>query len=215
VFHYTPNPLASEEYLRTAAAEAEIAARLPKLSIGSEAGLTAPMQLTTPIVDARAILPSMEMRMVASRSLRGHSTGDELIDSLIVDSSRRHSVDPLLILAQMSQESSFRPEAVSHKGAAGLMQLMPFTARRMGVTNIYDPQQNIEGGVKYMRLLLNMFDEDVALALAGYNAGEGAVIKYGNRIPPYQETIDYVRKISARYRALSDAKRNEGSVYTP
>jgi len=83
------------------------------------------------------------------------------------------------------------------------MQLMPFTARRMGVTDIYDPQQNIEGGVKYMRLLLNMFDNDLVLALAGYNAGEGAVIKYGNQVPPYKETVDYVRRIMARYRSVS------------
>ena len=79
--------------------------------------------------------------------------------------------------------------------------IMPATARRMGVTDIYDPQQNIEGGVKYMRLLLDMFG-DVNLALAGYNAGEGAVIKYGYQIPPYNETQDYVRRISARYRAI-------------
>ena len=73
----------------------------------------------------------------------------------------------------------------------------------MGVSDIYDPQQNIEGGVKYMRLLLNMFDEDVVLALAGYNAGEGAVIKYGYQVPPYKETMDYVDRIMARYRSVS------------
>src|SRR5262249_22955566 len=80
----------------------------------------------------------------------------------------------------------------------------PGTARRMGVTNIYDPKQNIEGGVKYMRLLLDMFDGDVNLALAGYNAGEGAVMKFGNQIPPYSETREYVRRISARYASISD-----------
>jgi soluble lytic murein transglycosylase-like protein len=73
----------------------------------------------------------------------------------------------------------------------------------MGVTDIYDPRQNIEGGVKYMRLLLNMFDNDLVLALAGYNAGEGAVVKYGNQVPPYKETVDYVRRIMARYRSVS------------
>ena len=84
------------------------------------------------------------------------------------------------------------------------MQLMPGTARRLGVTNIYDPKQNIEGGVKYMRMLLDMFGQDVNLALAGYNAGEGAVMKYGNQIPPYNETQEYVRRISARYASISD-----------
>ncbi len=82
------------------------------------------------------------------------------------------------------------------------MQLMPATARRLGVTDIYNPKQNIEGGIKYMRILLDMFGGDVALALAGYNAGEGAVLKYGRRIPPYRETQEYVRRISARYNSI-------------
>jgi len=141
--------------------------------------------------------------MTAGRSLKGYTTGNDLIDSYIVDSSVRYGVDPLLTFSQMGQESSYHPRAVSPKGASGLMQLMPFTARRMGVTNIYDPQQNIEGGVKYMRLLLNMFDNDLVLALAGYNAGEGAVIKYGNQVPPYKETVDYVRRIMTRYRNIT------------
>ena len=139
----------------------------------------------------------------AATHLRGLTTGNRIIDSYIVDSSQRYSIDPLLIYSQMSQESSFKPHATSNKGASGLMQLMPATAKRMGVKNIYDPQQNIEGGVKYMRLLLDMFEGDINLALAGYNAGEAAVIKYGHRIPPFNETQDYVQRISARYRAIS------------
>jgi soluble lytic murein transglycosylase-like protein len=103
----------------------------------------------------------------------------------------------------MGQESGYKKRARSVKGASGLMQLMPATARRMGVTDIYDPRQNIEGGVKYMRLLMNMFDGNLKLALAGYNAGEGAVIKYGHQIPPYNETRDYVRRIASRYRLIS------------
>ena len=86
------------------------------------------------------------------------------------------------------------------------MQLMPFTARRFGVTNIFDPKQNIEGGARYMRFLLDHFDGDVNLALAGYNAGEGAVMKYGRRIPPYNETQNYVRKISQRYVRLRNGE---------
>ncbi|MFT3746165.1 MAG: lytic transglycosylase domain-containing protein [Pyrinomonadaceae bacterium] len=140
--------------------------------------------------------------------LRGYSTGDAAVDSFIVDSSKRYRVDPLLIYAQMAQESSFKKRATSYKGASGLMQLMPATARRLGVSNIYDPQQNIEGGVKYMRILLDMFDQDLDLALAGYNAGEGAVIKYGYQIPPYAETQDYVRRISSRYRSMTDIAKN-------
>jgi hypothetical protein len=109
---------------------------------------------------------------------------------------------PLLIYAQMHQESSFKKRAVSHKGASGLMQLMPATARRFGVTNIFDPKQNIDAGVKYMRWLLDTFNGDMSLALAGYNAGEGAVMKYGWQIPPYSETREYVRRISARYNSI-------------
>jgi soluble lytic murein transglycosylase-like protein len=85
------------------------------------------------------------------------------------------------------------------------MQLMPATARRFGVTNIYDPKQNIEAGVRYMRWLIDTFDGDVVLALAGYNAGEGAVMKYGNRIPPYRETQEYVRRIAGRYNSIMDS----------
>jgi hypothetical protein len=142
--------------------------------------------------------------MGTSSQLKGFTTGDVLIDSYIVDSSRRYAIDPLLIYSQMHQESSFKLRATSNKGASGLMQLMPGTARRIGVSNIYDPKQNIEGGVKYMRLLLDMFGQDVNLALAGYNAGEGAVMKYGNQIPPYSETQEYVRRISSRYTSISD-----------
>jgi Transglycosylase SLT domain len=139
-----------------------------------------------------------------SASLKGFTTGDSLVDSYIVDSSRRYGIDPLLIYSQMHQESTFKARAVSYKGASGLMQLMPATARRLGVSNIFDPKQNIDGGVKYMRMLLDMFGGDVNLALAGYNAGEGAVMKYGNQIPPYSETQEYVRRISARYASISD-----------
>ena len=144
------------------------------------------------------------LTMGTATHMKGFTTGDLLIDSYIVDSSRKYRVDPLLIYAQMHQESSFKLKALSHKGASGLMQLMPATARRLGVTNIYDPRQNIDGGVKYMRMLLDMFGQDVRLALAGYNAGEGAVMKYGYQIPPYNETREYVRRITSRYGSISN-----------
>jgi len=147
----------------------------------------------------RGSMVNASFKMNSSSAMRGFTTGDIMIDSFIVDSSRRYSIDPLLIYSQMHQESSFKLRALSNKGASGLMQLMPATARRHGVTNIYDPKQNIDGGVKYMRMLLDMFGGDVSLALAGYNAGEGAVMKYGNTIPPYNETREYVRRISSRY----------------
>ena len=145
-----------------------------------------------------------KMTMASGTALGGFTTGDPVIDSYIVDSCKRYSIDPLLIYAQMHQESSFKLRATSYKGASGLMQLMPGTARRFGVTSIYDPKQNIDAGVKYMRWLLNTFGGDVVLALAGYNAGEGAVMKYGNQIPPYRETQEYVRRITARYNSISN-----------
>lgn len=148
------------------------------------------------------------MMAMGSSSLGGFTTGDAVIDSYIVDSSRRYNIDPLLIYAQMHQESAFKLKATSYKGARGLMQLMPATAMRFGVTNIYDPKQNIDAGVKYMRWLMNKFNQDVNLALAGYNAGEGAVMKYGNQIPPYNETREYVRRISLRYSSI----RNPNAV---
>jgi soluble lytic murein transglycosylase-like protein len=141
-------------------------------------------------------------RMSFNKSLGSFTTGDALIDNYIVTSSARYNIDPLLIYAQMNQESSFKRRAVSYKGASGLMQLMPATAVRFGVTNIFDPQQNIDAGVKYMRWLLDTFGQDLRLALAGYNAGEGAVMKYGNQIPPYRETRDYVARITARYEQI-------------
>lgn len=144
--------------------------------------------------------------MGSSTHLKGFTTGDPIVDSYIVDSSRRYGIDPLLIYSQMHQESTFKLRALSPKGASGLMQLMPGTARRFGVTKIYDPQQNIEGGVKYMRWLLDTFNGDITLALAGYNAGEGAVMKYGWQVPPYRETQEYVRRITARYNMVSDPR---------
>lgn len=139
-------------------------------------------------------------------SLGGFTTGSSDVDSYIVESGKRNSVDPLLLYSIMHQESSFKTRAMSYKGARGLMQLMPGTASRFGVTNIWDPKQNIEGGARYMRFLLDMFSGDVRLALAGYNAGEGAVMKYGNQVPPYSETREYVRRIGNRYSLIRDPK---------
>ena len=127
------------------------------------------------------------------------TTGNSRIDGLIRQYGTHYGVDPYLIYCLMSQESSFVASATSYKGAQGLMQLMPGTAARYGVTNPYDVAQNIKGGTRYLKDLLKMFNGRVDLALAGYNAGEGAVMKYGNAIPPYSETRNYVRLIMKRY----------------
>ena len=127
------------------------------------------------------------------------TTGNGRIDGLIRTYGTQYGVDPYLIYCLMSQESNFIAGATSYKGAQGLMQLMPGTAARYGVTNPYDVSQNIKGGTRYLKDLLKMFNGRVDLALAGYNAGEGAVMKYGNKVPPYDETRNYVKLILKRY----------------
>jgi soluble lytic murein transglycosylase-like protein len=107
----------------------------------------------------------------------------------------QHNLHPELLHAVIRTESAYNPSAVSSAGATGLMQLMPQTAKRYKVNDIWDPLDNLQGGARYLRDLLDMFDNDLRLALAGYNAGENAVIKYGRRIPPYPETQRYVRKV--------------------
>jgi soluble lytic murein transglycosylase-like protein len=135
----------------------------------------------------------------ATRVARAWTTGHKGLDQLINYYGNQYGVDPYLVYCVMHQESRFGATATSYKGAQGLMQLMPGTAARYGVTNPYDPAQNIQAGTRYLRDLLRLFDGRVDLALAGYNAGEGAVMKYGNRVPPYRETQNYVRTIGTRY----------------
>jgi transglycosylase-like protein with SLT domain len=164
------------------------------------------VQIHTPKAEPRN-QPKRLLRLTSmpiNPSLGGFTTGSSDIDGFIVESGKRNAVDPLLLYSIMHQESSFKTRAMSYKGARGLMQLMPPTAIRFGVSNIWDPKQNIEGGARYMRFLLDLFDGDVTLALAGYNAGEGAVMKYGNRVPPYSETQEYVRRIGQRYSLIRD-----------
>lgn len=129
----------------------------------------------------------------------GWSSGNAHIDHLIKVNATRFGVDPYLVFCVIEQESQFKKYARSPKGAQGLMQLMPATARRLGVRRPYDPAENIMGGTRYLKELMNMFGGRVDLVLASYNAGEGAVMKYGRQVPPYRETRDYVKKIGKRY----------------
>jgi len=149
--------------------------------------------------DAAALQKAPQIKVPAI--LAGHhiSSGNPAIDALVQEAAAQNGLDPCLILSLMRAESAFNRTAVSVKGASGLMQLMPETATRFGVKNIFDPRENVLGGTRYLRWLLDRFNGDVRLALAGYNAGEGAVEFYGYRIPPFLETQNYVRIIYTRY----------------
>lgn len=119
---------------------------------------------------------------------------------LIEQIASKYQVDAKLVHAVIQTESAYNSTAQSPKGAVGLMQLMPDTARRFGVTDRNDPDQNIDGGTRYLKHLINLFDPNLDLAVAAYNAGENAVIRYKNSIPPYTETQNYVKQVLALYR---------------
>jgi soluble lytic murein transglycosylase-like protein len=145
----------------------------------------------------------------------GWTSGNDRIDHLIKLNAARFGVDPYLVFCVIEQESQFKTFARSHKGAQGLMQLMPGTARRLGVRRAYDPAENIMGGTRYLKELMTMFGGRVDLVLASYNAGEGAVMKYGRNVPPYRETRDYVKKISKRYGIDGRKPQEDNDVPVP
>lgn len=152
---------------------------------------------------APASSPQQPTATPAAPGKRSRTTHPAIL-KIVQEAGRRHAVDPELILSVMAQESNFISTAVSYKDgrpcARGLMQLTAPTAARFGVNDPFDPLENIEGGVKYLRFLLDTFgDERLDLVLAGYNAGEGAVLRYRRSVPPYKETRNYVRTILARY----------------
>ena len=133
-------------------------------------------------------------------SMPAVSVDPKNFDSLISEFAKKYAVDFALIKAMIRAESGFNPRAVSRKGAKGLMQLMPETALRMNVSNAFNPKENIEGGVRYFKYLLSLFNNDLRLSLAAYNAGENVVAQLGT-IPPYRETVDYVRRVLDFYRS--------------
>jgi soluble lytic murein transglycosylase-like protein len=143
---------------------------------------------------AKAALSLMEKRKQAMPGIETHIEGV----------AKTHKVDPALVRAVIEVESAWNPRAVSHKGALGLMQLMPATAAKYGVRNAFDPKENVSGGVRHLRFLLDLFGDDVRLALAAYNAGENAVARY-NGVPPYNETRAYIRRLETLYGTLKAA----------
>ena len=150
------------------------------------------------VLDEVAVAPGGDLREVAALA------------------ARRHGLAPELVIAVVSVESGFRPQAVSPKGAQGLMQLMPTTAESLGVEDAFDPEQNLDGGVRHLGQLLALYDGDVERALAAYNAGAGAVHRH-HGVPPYRETRAYVRKVLERYRAQSapNGHSAKGTPNTP
>ena len=145
----------------------------------------------------RESVQSANAKIVAANA-RGHQASQEEIDASIVMAAARHNVDPNLVRAVVKVESNFNSNAVSRKGALGLMQLMPQTARQLKVKNPFDPDQNVDAGVRHLKDLLESYGGDVKLTLAAYNAGEGAVAR-SRGVPHFAETQDYVRKITNLY----------------
>lgn len=122
------------------------------------------------------------------------------VQAIVLRIAQEFGLSPQLLHAVIAVESAYDPRAVSPKGAQGLMQLMPATARRFGVKDPFDPQDNVRGGAQYLKVLLAQFNGDLQLTLAAYNAGENAVVRHGNRVPPFAETRRYVPKVIARMR---------------
>jgi soluble lytic murein transglycosylase-like protein len=144
----------------------------------------------------------------AQNAEAGLPAGRTRFDGIIDSAAQAFGVDGALLHAVIAVESGYRAQARSPRGAAGLMQLMPGTAREFGAADVYDPAQNINGGARYLRYLLDKYDNRLDIVLAAYNAGEKALLRYGKQIPPFKETIHYVEQVQTRY------QRNRGSLDT-
>ncbi|MDR6092758.1 soluble lytic murein transglycosylase-like protein [Stenotrophomonas sp. SORGH_AS321] len=164
------------------------------------AGVSADGRLLVAEEPARGLLAFQPSTLREARGRpQPHSADASRWHPLLRQIADEVGIESALLQAVVQQESGFNPLAVSPAGAAGLMQLMPATARRFGVRDRFDPAQNLRGGARYLAWLLQHFDQDLDLALAGYNAGEGSVRRHGNRVPPFAETQAYVRAVRQHY----------------
>jgi len=156
------------------------------------------------IAGGSAEIPASEVVSIEPEEVFRSAPRNTLVDipyaSLILAASKHHGVDADLIVSVITAESKFNPKAISRKNARGLMQLLPETAARLGVKNIFDPEQNIEAGTRYLRELLDRYNNDLTLTLAAYNAGPQRVELYKS-VPPYRETLSYVRRVQQTYKA--------------
>jgi hypothetical protein len=151
-------------------------------------------------IDPEDIFPPVKMKLL-----------DVPFANFIAESARAHGVVPELVASVIAVESNFNPNAVSWRSARGLMQLMPETAARFGVTSVFDPQQNIEAGTRYLKELLLRYNGDLALTLAAYNAGPDRVGQYRS-VPPYRETRDYVRRVTEKFRKTYPSYNQQGNL---
>jgi hypothetical protein len=156
---------------------------------------------------AKRLKGTFTQAQAPSAPVRGRASAPEELEPHIVTASKRYKIPASLVRAIMQAESNFDPNAVSPKGACGLMQLMPPTAAEMYVKDIFDEKENIEGGVRYLRVLANQFNGDMVKMIAAYNAGPDAVRKYGGNVPPYEETQGYVRKVLQLYYHYKERER--------
>jgi transglycosylase-like protein with SLT domain len=185
--------LANGTTLKVTAQRREGAMVVLSLKGGGEVGVAA--------TELRGVVPDEVLDEVVPAAAAGKD-----LAAMAIAAARRHSLDPDLVQAVVAVESGFRPDAVSPKGAQGLMQLMPYTARALGVKDSFDPAANLDGGTRYLRALIARYNGDVTRALAAYNAGEGAVARHGG-VPPYPETLAYVRKVLERVKTEVPASR--------
>ena len=160
--------------------------------------------------DARVVRATSASQAARQVNLQNFLTYAPLVEEI----STQQQVDPKLVHAVIQVESDYNPSSLSHKGAKGLMQLMPETAARYGLSDIWDPRQNIQAGVKHLKYLLELYQNDLPLALSAYNAGANAVDRYGG-IPPYQETRNYVRKVTSLYQGAGSFPTASASAASP